>query len=308
MSVKNREKYVKEAIESILDQTLQVEKFIIIDDGSTDNSFEVINSSVNEKCVVYRNEKSLGISTNYNRMLSELSDFDYVCIQDSDDISHPNRFYEQVKYLKNNIKIDFCFSLAESLENKRLLGEFLCPNELPIRRPWIITPTAMFRMSKLKNLVSYATDFKRSEDYSMIYNLAWKHKINFSIIPKVLYSYRIHENQEGTQQNNQFLFYLLAFLKYQGENISEYLYKETNLQSDKEEMSKELILDIHQKFSKKYPSLTYIVSEWVFTQRRKKLNFKIKFEISFQIKFKLILDKILSKIKTRMAMLLNSYK
>lgn len=101
MPAYNSEKYIAEAIESILNQTYTDFEFIIINDGSTDKTEEIILSYTDERIVYLKNEKNSGIVYTLNRGL-DVAKGEYIARMDSDDISLPTRFEKQIKYFKKH--------------------------------------------------------------------------------------------------------------------------------------------------------------------------------------------------------------
>ncbi len=105
MSVYNGEKYLREAIESVLGQTYTNVKFIIVDDGSDDSSFDIINSFADERIKVIRNERTEGLTKSLNKAL-KAAEGKYVARQDADDTSLPSRFENQVDFLEKQPEVD----------------------------------------------------------------------------------------------------------------------------------------------------------------------------------------------------------
>lgn len=105
MPVYNTEKYVGEAIQSILDQTFTNFEFIIIDDGSTDRSWEIIQEYArkDERIRAHQNNWNQGISYTRNRLI-DLTQTNYVASMDSDDISLPNRLQLCHGFLQLNLE------------------------------------------------------------------------------------------------------------------------------------------------------------------------------------------------------------
>jgi len=99
MSVYNGEKYLGEAIDSVLGQTFTDFDFIIVNDGSTDGSPGIIQSYRDERIRVINNEKNIGLTKSLNKAIKE-SGGEYIARQDADDISLPERFEEQVWFLE----------------------------------------------------------------------------------------------------------------------------------------------------------------------------------------------------------------
>lgn len=105
MPAYNAEKYIKEAIESILNQTFSNFEFIIIDDGSIDATEEIIKS-FKDSCIVYiKNEKNLGLIKTLNKGIS-IARGEFIARMDSDDISMPQRFELQLDVFKKYKGVD----------------------------------------------------------------------------------------------------------------------------------------------------------------------------------------------------------
>ena len=96
--VYNREAYVGAAIESVLRQSFQDFEILLIDDGSTDLSVEVLRSYDDRRIRVVRNERNLGQPETRNRGLA-LARGQYVAMLDSDDVARPDRLSRQVAFL-----------------------------------------------------------------------------------------------------------------------------------------------------------------------------------------------------------------
>lgn len=104
MGVYNCSSTLEEAINSILNQTYSNWEFIICDDGSNDNTYEIALSyreKYPEKFIVIRNEKNMGLNYTLNHCL-EYATGEYIARMDGDDISLPERFEKEVEFLNNN--------------------------------------------------------------------------------------------------------------------------------------------------------------------------------------------------------------
>ncbi len=98
MAVFNGEQYLQEAIESILRQTFDNFEFVIIDDGSTDKTVEILNRFSDERIKRLTNESNIGLTRSLNRGI-RFSRGEYIVRQDADDVSLPERLAKQVAYL-----------------------------------------------------------------------------------------------------------------------------------------------------------------------------------------------------------------
>lgn len=105
--VYNVDNYVKEAIESIQNQTYKNLEIIVVDDGSIDNTFSIIEKLAknDNRIKLYKNEKNLKIVKTLNRALS-LANGEYIARMDGDDISAPDRIEKKVKFLEENKEFD----------------------------------------------------------------------------------------------------------------------------------------------------------------------------------------------------------
>ena len=101
MPVYNGEQFLDKSIKSVLNQTFNNFEYIIINDGSTDDSLKIIESYEDSRIKIINFSKNMGITAALNNGLN-VAKGDYIARQDQDDISHPERFMLQVEYLENN--------------------------------------------------------------------------------------------------------------------------------------------------------------------------------------------------------------
>ena len=121
MSVYNAELSVGKSIKSILDQSFKNFEFLIIDDCSTDNSYEIMKEFNDQRIKIIKNKKNIGLTKSLNKLI-DMSNAPIIARQDADDFSKPNRIEKQYYYLiKKNY--DFCVARAETLNfNKKIPG------------------------------------------------------------------------------------------------------------------------------------------------------------------------------------------
>lgn len=120
MPVYNVEKYVGFAIESIISQTFEDFKLLIIDDASTDHTLEVINQYHNKRIELIENHTNIGIANSLNRGLA-LANSPYIARMDGDDISKPTRFEKQIAYMKSDSKLSIVGSYMELIDDNGLI-------------------------------------------------------------------------------------------------------------------------------------------------------------------------------------------
>ena len=121
--VYNVEKFVKEAILSIQKQTYNNLEIIIIDDGSSDNTYNIVDELAknDDRIKLYKNEQNLKIVKTLNHALS-LAKGEYIARMDGDDISAPDRIEKKVKFLEENKDFDLvgCSMKAIDIDGKEI--------------------------------------------------------------------------------------------------------------------------------------------------------------------------------------------
>ena len=199
MPVYNGAKYLNEAIDSILNQTYSDFEFLIIDDGSTDQSIDLIKTYDDPRIRLIMNKKNIGQSATLNKGL-DLAKGEYIARMDQDDISIPERIKKQLKFMENNSNVDVCGSWLQ------LFGKYNGINELPIDSEKIKVnlltnqnlahPTVMIRKSTLvKYDFNYNPNYSIAQDYDLWIRMS--EYCTFFNIPEPLVKYRIHENQNS---------------------------------------------------------------------------------------------------------------
>ena len=108
----NASKYVREAIDSVLIQTHTDFEFIIIDDCSTDDTWNIIQSYTDNRIKAYRNDENLKIVKTGIKGLNTLQG-EYIAIFDSDDVCYPDRFKRQIEHLQAHKK---CVLVGSNLD------------------------------------------------------------------------------------------------------------------------------------------------------------------------------------------------
>ena len=104
MPVYNGGKYIREAIKSILSQSFTDFEFLIIDDGSTDNSVGIVQSFSDNRIRLIKNNCNIGIAESLNKGI-ESSKGEYIVRMDADDISFPDRIKKQVAFMDANPEV-----------------------------------------------------------------------------------------------------------------------------------------------------------------------------------------------------------
>jgi glycosyltransferase involved in cell wall biosynthesis len=197
MPVFNGEKYIKEAMQSILDQTFEDFEFLIINDGSTDQSLRIIKEFNDQRIRVLENENNIGLIATLNKGIENCRG-EYIARMDCDDISMPKRLEIQVEYMDKHPDIGIAGSFAK-IKSKGLeyIGRYFCESE-EIRANLLFNtafahPSVIIRKEVLlKNNLKFDEKFKHAEDYDL-----WERAsdlVKFSNIPEVLLIYRKHKD------------------------------------------------------------------------------------------------------------------
>jgi len=176
MSVYNGERYLREAIDSILNQTFKDFEFIIINDGSTDRSLEIIQLCNDERMVVL-NQNKTGLAKALNNGI-ELAKTEHIARMDADDIAMPNRLEEQYKFMKENPDYIIVGSNAKIID---MNGCFVCNSNLVTKNEEIkkmlpstpfIHPTVMFRKDSFYEAGQYPEYMIKGQDCVLINHMA----------------------------------------------------------------------------------------------------------------------------------------
>ena len=197
-------KFLKEMIESILNQTFDDFEFILLNDSPNNKELKDIVLSYKDNRIIYiENEENIGISKSRNKLL-ELAKGEYIAIFDHDDISLPQRLEKQVDFLDKNPRIGVVGSNFRRFSNNRKSKN--PENNLDIKinlvvRGCIMTHSSvMIRKSLLtENSIKWEEEYSPCEDYMLFAELI--DKTMFYNIQEPLLIYRDHENNTSHNQS-----------------------------------------------------------------------------------------------------------
>ncbi len=208
-----KERYLRDAIDSILAQTFSDFELLIINDASTQKHVEAVVLSYNDPRIKYKvNEANVGITHTRNKLL-EWAAGEYLAVMDHDDISLPIRFMRQVEHLDANPDVGVVSSNYEkfskkersSKKKKRFINSLIEDYDIRLslmRTCALIHPASMLRKSVLiDNNIRYENEFTPAEDYALWCRLIPHTK--FYNIPEVLFRYRCHSNNTSRVQKNK---------------------------------------------------------------------------------------------------------
>ncbi len=206
MPAYNAEKYIGEAIESILNQTFTEFEFIIIDDCSTDNTWKIIQEYAkrDSRIIASHNEKNLYISKSRNLSI-DLAKSEFLAIMDADDISMPSRLEKQYAILLNNTDIAAVGAYMEIMDEtgktmlvRKYLKEDHDLKKKMFRYSPIAQPVVMYRKSVVKEFGCYSPVQAPAEDLYLWFRIGTKYK--FANIQEVLLKYRFFPDSSSNKK------------------------------------------------------------------------------------------------------------
>lgn len=223
----NSESYLKKCLDSVVNQTLKDIEIILIDDGSTDNSLEIIKQYNNQyENIKYISKKNEGQAIARNLGI-EMATGDFIVFVDSDDYIDQNMFKKlYTNATTNNSDIVVC-DYVEEYENKKILKKSLYMNADNLQKNYIVSvagpcskiiKTDIFKKNNIRFLENNIY-----EDLAIIPSLAlYTNKITY--IEENLYHYVIRKNStmQQTSYNKKLesIFNVMEFLSRQFENSS----------------------------------------------------------------------------------------
>jgi glycosyltransferase involved in cell wall biosynthesis len=205
MSVFNDSKRVATAIESILNQTHTNYEFLIMDDCSTDETYEICSHYEKEydQVKLFRNKNNIGLTKSLN-ILCKKAQFEYIARQDSDDFSRPERFKQQLNFIdKNNLDICLTRATLNNSQRKRPTLSYLFTPKLLVRfKNPFIHGTLMIKKTVLTDLGFYDENYKYAQDYKLFYD-AVKNKCRIKTLNKTLYNLNTKNNISSKYKKEQ---------------------------------------------------------------------------------------------------------
>jgi glycosyltransferase involved in cell wall biosynthesis len=209
MPVYNSEKYLKQAIDSVLAQTCSDFELIIVNDGSSDRSKEIILSYADERILYLENEKNLGIVQARNRCVAN-SAGKYIAVLDNDDIALPFRLEAQVKFMEENTDYGICGSFYGIIDGEgKLIGRKILPVADKEIRTYLLFDncfcnSSVIIRSKLLKERLYADGLDKIEDYYFLYMVSKFNKL--ANLPIFTTCYRIHGENVSIQSLESMIF------------------------------------------------------------------------------------------------------
>ena len=194
--------YIEEALRSILNQTYQDFELLIVDDGSTDTTLDIVQSFSDPRIQLHRNPERLGIPANWNRCL-ELAAGEFVCLFHQDDVMLPENLERKIQLLSADETVGFVHSAVETLVEESAPSSFADWIEdatedmvwdgpeyfrtLLLNGNRVCAPTVLARRSALLEQGGFDPDLGFACDYAMWLRLCLTYRVGFLVRPLVCY-------------------------------------------------------------------------------------------------------------------------
>jgi len=268
MSVYNASACLCDALDSVLQQTFSDFELLVVDDGSTDNSIEVVKSYIDHR---------IRLITNTHNFISSLNKGinaatgKYIARMDADDIVFPCRLQTQFDFMESHPDIDICGSYAamfgemqgimqRPVEHKDIISTMLLSNP-------VIHPSVMIRVSMLRQSgCLYSYSYPCAEDYKLWTKLALK-GLKFANISEPLLRYRISPQQvTRTSPEDMYASSVKIRLEY-SESVMDQMIK-------KDERYSDLLNSLTALFNNELIS-PHVLSQMLYPLYREFLHFEL---------------------------------
>lgn len=217
ISVKNCEQYVFSSVLSVLNQSHQNLKVVVVDDSSEDFTAKVLEGIEDKRLIKFFNHgKSKGQAFNLKKYIKEHADgADYICSIDGDDILHHSAIKRCVEFLENpqNLDCGLVYTYYQEIDSDGKIIKLGFRNNIPYSKQALLTVFMVFHFRLVRSSTyflagEYNPDLNYANDYDLCLRLSEITKI--ANIPDILYSYRIHEKSMSrsfyrTQQDHSVL-------------------------------------------------------------------------------------------------------
>lgn len=211
MTVYNGRRYLDEAVQSVLGQTMADFEFIIVDDGSTDETRPMLEAyaAQDSRLVLLYNEANMGLTRSLNKALGRAQG-EYVARQDADDISRPERFDQQVAFLDSHPEVGVLSTVVELIDENGQTRqpryfEGLETNEALQQQLLddfcVAHGSVMARRTCYQAVGGYDPAMEPAEDHDMWLRLG--EITQLASLPDPLYRYRLHGTSVSKTRRNQ---------------------------------------------------------------------------------------------------------
>lgn len=196
ISVFNGEETLLDSVKTITSQTYKNLEILIMDDGSTDNTFKICKrlEKIDSRISVYKNNKNIGLTKSLN-ILIEYSSGSYIARHDIDDFSNIERLETQLEFLLIN-ELDLVYSRARIINSRKIIPglSYYLPKKFLIKfKNPFIHGTLFAKKEVLQSVGKYDERFKFAQDYKLAYDLL-EMGYSIKIQRKSLYNLNMENN------------------------------------------------------------------------------------------------------------------
>jgi len=203
----NHEKYIREAIDSTLNQTFTNFELIILDDGSSDNSWALINRYSDPRIKAFRNEVNKGSIEGMNKAISEVATGEYIAVHHSDDVWELEKLEKQVAYLEAHSEIGAVFTWVQIIDehgtkstgdwfNQENKTQWQWLNQLFLGQNNLNHPSVLIRKKCYQDVGVYRNGLAQTADAEMWSRVLIKFPIH--IIQEKLTKHRLFSDNSNT--------------------------------------------------------------------------------------------------------------
>ena len=197
MGVYNAATHLHESIDSILHQTFTDFEFLIYNDGSTDNTAEIVRSYSDPRIIFFDNSVNRSVSPNMNEGIDRARGR-YIVRMDGDDIAHPERIAKQLAYMEAHPEVGLCGSAVRYIGASKAIKLVPIDNRTIQYTMWLqnsfFQPAVIIRTQVLlENNLRYNSDYECAEDYKLWADMCGVTEVHN--LSEVLLDYRIHQHQ-----------------------------------------------------------------------------------------------------------------
>lgn len=231
MPVYNGRRHLRTAVESVLNQTFKDFEYIIIDDGSTDDTWDILSeyATWDQRIRLVRNEQNMGVTGSLNKGVA-LARGDYIARQDADDVSLPHRLDRQVQYMDIHPNVGLVGTWAQLIYEDGNQGETVTSSTMAGVIRWtllfgncFVHPSVMLRKTVLRQIGTYDPQRPHAEDYDLWSRMSFT--IPLTNLPEVLVHKRLGASRVSSrhlqvQEETAIQVMHTAIIRLLGENVS----------------------------------------------------------------------------------------
>lgn len=209
----NAERYIRTAIESVLEQTFDDFELIMVVDSSTDGTGDIVReyAEKDSRIVPVFNEHNIGLTASLNKGI-DVAQGEFVARMDADDISYPERFEKQVAYLRANPDVCMVATSRERIdeEGNIISAKSIAPGKEKLKEMMKVTcsvphGSVMFRRKEVIQLGKYREGIHYAEDYDLWLRMIEKY--NIDILPDILYEFRLTHESRSIKTSEEDKYY-----------------------------------------------------------------------------------------------------